>query len=80
MTKQPSVKLPNQEDYVQQAVYELEDYKRRLGRNFDRAKTHAERVNFFNRYNSCENTIQMLVDKYHLERKYKPNKLKLEAL
>lgn len=80
MIKSPSVKLPNEEDIVQQGVYELEDYKRRLGRNFDRAKTYEERVNFFIRYNKCENTIQMLVDKFHLERKYKPNKLKLEVL
>lgn len=65
---------------LQEAVNHLEDYKRRLGRNFDRATTHHERVYFFNRYNECENCIQMLVQKYHLIRKYLPYKLSLEVL
>lgn len=65
---------------IQEAVNHLEDYKRRLGRNFDRANTHKDRVYYFNRYNECENCIQMLVQKYHLTRKYRPYKLSLDVL
>lgn len=65
---------------IQEAVNHLEDYKRRLGRNFDRAHTHKDRVYYFNRYNECENCIQMLVQKYRLTRKYKPYKLSLDVL
>ena len=65
---------------LQEAVNHLEDYKRRLGRNFDKAKKHDDRVRYFNLYNECENCIQMLSQKYHLTRKYKPYKLSLEVL
>lgn len=79
MTQQPSVHL-EECPLLQRSVYELEAYKRRLGRNFDQAKDHRSRVYYFNRYNECENTIQMLCDKYHVERKSKPHKLNLEVL
>ena len=65
---------------IQEAVNHLEDYKRRLGRNFDRANTYDDRVYYFNRYNECENCIQMLTQKYHVTRKYKPYKLSLDVL
>lgn len=79
ITQEPSVQL---DDYplLQQSVYDLEDYKRRLGRNFDRATDHHQRVYFFNRYNETENTIRMLCDRYCLKRKYKPHKLDINKV
>lgn len=66
---------------LQQMVYDLEAYKRRLGRNFDRSKNnHHMRVYYFSRYNNIENTIQELCDKYHLQRKYKPHKLDINKV
>lgn len=79
MNQQPSVKLDDC-PLLQKAVYDLEAYKRRLGRNFDRATSHKQRVYYFNRYNECENTIQMLCDKFAVNRKSKPHKLNLEVL
>ena len=76
MTQQPSVHL--EESSVQLVVYDLEAYKRRLGRNFDQATDHHTRVWYFNRYNDTENTIQWLCATYNLKRKHKPHKLKFE--
>lgn len=78
--QQPSVRLDDTPSTLQESVYQLEAYKRRLGRNFDRAKNHHDRVYYFNRYNECENCIQMLCDKYRLRRNTQPHKLKLEAI
>lgn len=79
MNQQPSVHI---DDYplLQQSVYTLEDYKRRLGRNFDRAPDYHQRVYFFNRYNDIENTIQMLCDTYGLKRKYQAHKLDINKV
>jgi hypothetical protein len=79
MNQQPSVHL---DDYpiIQKSVYDLEDYKRRLGRNFDKATDHHQRVYFFNRYNEVENTIRRLVDTYGLKRKYEPHKLDINKV
>lgn len=79
MSRRPSVQL---DDYpiLQQSVYDLEDYKRRLGRNFDKANEHHQRVYFFNRYNEVENTIRRLVDTYGLKRKYEPHKLDINKV
>ena len=79
MNQQPSV---HQDEYplLQQSVYDLEDYKRRLGRNFDKATDHHQRVYFFNRYNEVENTIRMLCDMYHVKRKYQPHKLDINKV
>lgn len=67
---------------LQKVVYELETHKRRLGVKFDQCdhNDYQNRVWLFNRYNETENVIQEMVDKYHLDRKTKPYKLKLEAL
>ena len=78
MTQQPSVKI--EPSLLQQSVYDLEEYKRRLGRNFGQTKDHHMRVWYFNRYNNLENTIQQLCDTYNLQRRYKPHKLKLECI
>lgn len=78
MTQKPSVML--KEDPIQTAVYQLEAYKRRLGRNFDKVKDFNLRLHIFNMYNECENSIAELCDKYKLDRLYKPHKLKIEQL
>lgn len=65
---------------MQEAIYVLEEYKRRLGRNFDRATEHHMRVVYFNKYNHTENLIRELCDNHGLKRKSKPHKLKLENL
>lgn len=80
VTQQPSVFLQEPPSLLQESVWQLEAYKRRLGRNFDKVHDHHLRVYVFNRYNECENTIQRLCDTYHLDRKYKPHKLKLEQI
>lgn len=77
--QQPSVRL-NDDFSMQKWVYELEAYKRRLGRNFDRETNHVRKVWYFNRYNEVENLIQELCDVHGLDRKTKPYKLPLEAL
>ena len=79
MTQQPSVHL-DEYPLLQQSVYDLEDYKRRLGRNFDKATDHHQRVYFFNKYNEVENTIRRLVDTYGLKRKYQPHKLDINKV
>lgn len=77
--QKPSVHL-DEYPLLQKSVYDLEDYKRRLGRNFDRAADHHQRVYFFNRYNEIENTIQMLCDTYKLKRKYHAHKLDINKV
>lgn len=78
MTQEPSVYLPDEPS--QKLVYDLEAYKRRLGRYFDKATDHHQRVWFFNRYNETENVIQMLCDKCGVKRKYKPHKLDINNI
>ena len=78
--QQPSVHLNDTPSLLQRSVYELEAYKRRLGRNFDKAKDHDSRVWYFNRYNNTENLIQELCAKYGLQRKYKPHKLDINKV
>ena len=65
---------------IQQAVTELEAYKRRLGRNFDRTKDHNLKVYYFNRYNECENVIQSMCAHHRVTRRSKPHKLSLDLL
>lgn len=77
---QPSVHLDETPSLLQQSVYDLEAYKRRLGRNFDKATEHHQRVYFFNRYNNVENLIRELCDRYNLRRKYKPHKLDINKV
>jgi hypothetical protein len=79
VTQQPTVHLTEHEA-LQRWVYDLEAYKRRVGRYFDKETTHYMRVWYFNRYNECENKIQELCDKYHLARNTQPYKLKLEQI
>jgi hypothetical protein len=78
--QKPSVYIHEDTPLLQESVYQLELYKRRLGRNFDKATNHHDRVWFFNRYNNVENTIQMLCDKYKLQRKYAPHKLDINKV
>lgn len=80
MTQQPSVYLDETPLLLQESVYQLEDYKRRLGRNFDRATDHHSRVWYFNKYNHTENLIRELCDRYNLRRKYEPHKLDINKV
>lgn len=80
MTQKPSVYIDERTPLLQNSVYQLEAYKRRLGRNFDKTSDHNLRVYIFNRYNEAENTIAQLCDMYKLQRKYRPHKLKLEQI
>lgn len=80
-TKKPLVINEEQEPCLQRVLDELESYKRRVGRHFDRANRETEhklRVWNFNKYNMLENLIQEMVDLYGLTRRYPPHKLKLE--
>lgn len=63
---------------MQEAIYVLEEYKRRLGRNFDQTKEHHRRVMYFNKYNHTENLIQELCATHQLKRRSLPHKLKFE--
>lgn len=65
---------------LEKSVSELDAYKRRVGRKFDRATTREDVIWYFNKYNEIEDTIVDLVNTYHIPRKAKPNKLKLESL
>lgn len=78
--QQPSVHLEDKPSLLQQMVYELEAYKRRLGRNFDRATNHHQRVYYFSRYNNIENMIQEICATHGLQRKYKPHKLDINKV
>ena len=65
---------------LQEYVYDLEHYKRRLGRRYDNATDHMDRVWYVCRYNEVENAIQKLCDLFHLQRLYKPYKLDIQTL
>ena len=65
---------------LEKTVSELDAYKRRVGRKFDRARTREDLIWYFNKYNEIEDTIIDLVYTYHTPRKAKPNKLKVESL
>ena len=58
----------------------LEEYKRSLGRQFDRAKEHSKRCQLLAKYNNVENQICYMCDYYHLKRQSQPYKLSLEEL
>lgn len=79
MNRQPSYIIP-EPSILQEIVWDLEDYKRRLGRYFDKADTHKLKVWYFNRYNEVENTICKMCHDWNVTRKTKPYKLSLEAL
>jgi hypothetical protein len=76
----PLVIKDEQEPCLQRVLDELETYKRRVGRHFDRATEYQTRVWNFNKYNMLENLIREMVDLYGLTRRYQPHKLKLENL
>lgn len=60
-------------DYLQRAVYLLEDYKRALGRQYAK----ASKLSTGYKYNMLENTIRSICQEYKLKRKYDNYYLKL---
>lgn len=65
---------------LEEYVHDLERYKRRLGRRYDNAIDHTDRVWYFCRYNEVENTIRRLCDLFNIQRLYKPFKLDIRTL
>lgn len=72
----PELELRGLEEYV----HDLERYKRRLGRRYENATDHLDRVWYFCRYNEVENTIRKLVDMFNIERIYQPYKLDIRTI
>ena len=70
----------NEQQMLQNTLYYLEEYKRNLGRQFDRAHEHSSKCQLLAKYNNVENQIRQLVDTYGLKRQSQPYKLSLEEL
>lgn len=78
--QKPSVYIDERKVLLQDCVWHLEAYKRRLGRTFDKVSNKSDRLYFLTRYNDVENTIERMCDMYNIVRVHRPHKLKLEDL
>ena len=65
---------------LQDVCDSLEEYKRLVGRKYDLASSHVNKVKFCNKYNKLENQIRYLVDIHGCERSSKPYKISIKEL